>query len=449
MDSNISSNVDFILQESSNLRKEVLINQLTPKIRGGAVGGSTQNEIDEFCEPNFIYGDVRFNYTYSELKKMAHQYGYDKSEFLYLQFMIQAIQFCGIRIGDSSALKYVKRINGFEKGFRYPRIAGLLGTTRFTARITPNSWTGRFATNFVLYGSAIMIEGHHVGNLKAVFTASSIYNLAYITVNQNSEKILSINPFQQCAQNCRFCFKGSRAMNSEFKKTLINLKSHEMIRFLQCEYDSREFENLNDMVIFTARFSNKDTLLKYLKDIYYGVIDISRGKFNPMRYENQRIKVSTHLLDDADSMLEAKSYGVKRYIYPVEIFNDALRTRYMTSQYYKQGTNKGDVCISKVDKVLSQAKGIFGTSNVEPVVILGIDTYDDTKAGIAKIIEMGIKLLTYNVFRVYDTDQIEMYRMCFEEILDVEHYIKGNFERNFSQKITSSLPKYKEKYMEV
>ena len=54
MDSNISSNVDFILQESSNLRKEVLINQLTPKIRGGAVGGSTQNEIDEFCEPNFI-----------------------------------------------------------------------------------------------------------------------------------------------------------------------------------------------------------------------------------------------------------------------------------------------------------------------------------------------------------------------------------------------------------
>ena len=48
MDSNISSNVDFILQESSNLRKEVLINQLTPKIRGGAVGGSTQNEIDEF-----------------------------------------------------------------------------------------------------------------------------------------------------------------------------------------------------------------------------------------------------------------------------------------------------------------------------------------------------------------------------------------------------------------
>lgn len=179
------------------------------------------------------------------------------------------------------------------------------------------------------------------------------------------------------------------------------------------------------------------------------MIDISRGKFNPMRYENQRIKVSTHLLDDADSMLEAKSYGVKRYIYPVEIFNDALRTRYMTSQYYKQGTNKGDVCISKVDKVLSQAKGIFGTSNVEPVVILGIDTYDDTKAGIAKIIEMGIKLLTYNVFRVYDTDQIEMYRMCFEEILDVEHYIKGNFERNFSQKITSSLPKYKEKYMEV
>lgn len=110
---------------------------------------------------------------------------------------------------------------------------------------------------------------------------------------------------------------------------------------------------MNEMVILTARFSNKDTLLKYLKDIYYGVIDISRGKFNPMRYENQRIKVSTHLLDDADSMLEAKSYGVKRYIYPVEIFNDALRTRYMTSQYYKQGTNKGDVCISKVDKVLS------------------------------------------------------------------------------------------------
>lgn len=53
-------------------------------------------------------------------------------------------------------------------------------------------------------------------------------------------------------------------------------------------------------------------------------------------------------------------------------------------------------------------------------------------------------------FHIFSIKRMKyMYRMCFEEILDVEHYIKGNFERNFSQKITSSLPKYKEKYMEV
>ena len=39
--------------------------------------------------------------------------------------------------------------------------------------------------------------------------------------------------------------------------------------------------------------------------------------------------------------------------------------------------------------------------------------------------------------------------MSFEELVDIQQFLLDNFEANFSQKITSNLPKYFNKYQDI
>ena len=441
--------INYILSGDNSSRFDALEIQIGQKKSKSPIGNVTKEEVNHFDEPQNLQENIRFNYTFCELKKIAELYGFNESKEKFNTFLLQAIQYCGIRIGDEAALQYVKTISGFPKKFRYFRIAGLWGTTRLTIRIVPDQWTGRFTSNFVLKGSEMWIDDYFIGELKAIFTGSSLYNLAYVTENQNSEKILSINPLQKCEQNCQFCFKGSRAMLSSFRDTLINLKADEMLRFLQVEYPELDYSELTELVVLTARFRDTDQLISYISEIYRGICKISNGGFDPLTHSNQRIKVSTHLLSDLDSMKRIFQVGVRRYIYPIEIFSNKLRRKYMVSPFYEKGSNKGDVSIEEIYKSLNIATSIFGIENIEPVIILGIDTYKNTKKGITTLKSIGLKLLTHNTFRVYDSDQMEMYHMSFEELVDIQQFLLDNFEANFSQKITSNLPKYFNKYQDI
>ena len=438
--------VNYIIMDDTEDRSEILLNQFS---RNGVrhIGTATYEQTEEYDEP-YLHGSVRFDYSLDELEEIAGKYGLNSNKNQFRSFVLQAVQYCGVRIGDEEAMRYVKTISGFETGFRYYRIAGLLGTTRFTVRVVPSHWTGRASTNFVLQGSKIWIEDFLVGELGAVFTGSSIYNLSYITENQKEEMVLSINPFQKCAQHCKFCFKGTRAMLPTLRDSLINLSAEEIVRLLEVEYPELDYSGLTELVLLTARFGTLNQLLLYLEKLYKGIKIISKGAFDPNVHDGKRIKISTHLISTIEDMKKVEKFGVRRYIYPVEIFNDTLRQKYMSSQFYRDGNNKGDISIDRVYKSLSDAKQVFG-EEVEPVVILGIDNFDDTINGIAYLKKIGMSMLTHNIFRVYDSDQMEMYHMSLEEIIETQILISQNFESPFRQRITKDLPKYHEKYRDI
>ncbi|MCF0136628.1 MAG: hypothetical protein HUJ69_09440 [Lachnospiraceae bacterium] len=428
-------------------RQIILENQLHPKKRRNEC--ITFDEINDYSPPKELHGGVRFNYTLNELKAIARVLGVSNSEEKIRHFLFQAMLYCGVKIGDEEALKYVKRISGFPDGFRYYRIAGLVDTNRFTVRVVPDTWQGKAETRFTLRGSQLWIDDFCIGEITAVFTASSLYNLAYVTENQNNEIILSLNPHQICTQNCKFCFKGSRAMLPEFSKTLINLSASEMIRFLEVEYADLDYEKLTEVVILTARFGNTSNVLSFLRDIYNGLKRVSGGKFDPSINPWQRLKISTHLITTQEAMEAAYSHGVRRFVFPIEVFSNIRREQIMSSGYYSVSNNKGEMKTEEVLSCLKLAGEVFGLENIEPVVILGLDSFEETIEGLELLKKLGITMLTHNIFRVYDSDQIELYQMSLEEVIRVQIYAGELFGTTFKQIITDTLPKYHDKYKDL
>lgn len=314
------------------------------KVFGSAVGHLTMEDVNSFPQPdewNLLPG-IRFNYSYTEVKQMYELYS-KKEGNSFEQFMVEMIPYCGICIGDEKALDYTKTIVGFKKGTRYYRIAGLIGTMRFTARVVPATWSGRYMTHFKLVGNKIFCDDIFLVELKAVFVGNSLRNIVYATKSEFNENILTVNPLQICAQYCEFCFKGMKNMLPDFKKTLCNYSAKEVIEIIRKEYKEYDFSKLTEFTILTARFQKYNQLIHYLSEFYVGMRDISKNRFNPCLHENQRIKVSTHLIDSVEKMNEVKRYGVKRLIYPVELFNNAARSNIMVSKAYEKGNNKGDV----------------------------------------------------------------------------------------------------------
>ena len=228
---------------------------------------------------------------------------------------------------------------------------------------------------------------------------------------------------------------------------LIYLTPEQMCRFLISELPDIEFGSLNEIYISTGRFTTKKDLLRYLKTFNLEVSKIWGEKFDPSRNQNQWFKVSTHLLDTCEAMAEAKQYGVKKYLYPIEIVSNSKRKSYMT--HPRMRDNKGDVSFEEILGILNQASNVFGKDKVEPVLIIGLDTYQDTMRGLKALKTAGHGILTHTIFRAYTEEQLQYYSMDLEEIVDVLAYIKNNFGFGYSQVVDLQNESVKKSYIEV
>ncbi len=111
--------------------------------------------------------------------------------------------------------------------------------------------------------------------------------------------------------------------------------------------------------------------------------------------------------------------------------------------------NKGDVSFEGILGILSQASNVFGIDKIEPVLIIGLDTYQDTMRGLRALKNGGYEILTHTVFRAYTEDQLQYYSMDLGEIVDVLAYIKNNFGFGYSQVVDLQNKSVKKSYIEV
>lgn len=443
--SNLIYKTEKILQTKKgknfeNLYK--LLSQSTPRS-----SDLTFEYIESYPQPKLENQKIRFNYTLSELNQIANNYE-DFSEENILDFYLLALSICGIKIKDSKALSFINAPS--EKSNRYLRVIATINNKPFTMRVVPNRWgdeTSPLTTNFYLKGSSIYLGEQKLCTITSWCNLCSINNIAYISKNIHNENILCVNPIQFCNQECKFCLRTQEIYSSNKTDELIYLKSDQLCRYIQSELPDINYSTLNEFYISTGRFSTTKSLLNYLKNLQLNLKKISNNTFDPTRIKNQWIKVSTHLLDTTDAMNEAYSYGVKKYLYPIEIVCDKKRKQYMTSKNLKN--NKGDVSFKEIISILDAASKVFGKENIEPVLIIGIDSYEDTLNALHVLKQEGYTTLSYNIYRAYYEEQLNLYNMSFEEIIDITNFIKNNFNQGYKQIVDMNNKYVKKSYIPV
>jgi hypothetical protein len=431
----IEKKAKFIMGENANERSiSNMIKHIEGKSKIIYKFGIDADTIEKYEKVDLKSKSLKFNYGLSEIYEFTKKYTKNESKDLE-EILLIALIVCGIRIRDDEALKNVRKASSSYKAFeRYLRVRGIINKKRLTVRIVPEKWGGYdspISTRFGLNRKDIYIENKKIGKLSGLSTSVTTKNLAYITKSILNEYILNINPNQICMQDCKFCFKGYHHMTPECKSSLIYLSPKQMCRYLQIEFSHIDFENISEIAILTSRFANVKQLLDYVRGFLSEMKIMTSGKFDPLKNKHQRIKISTHLLNSEDTMLEAKKIGIKRYIYPIEAFNSDVRKNLMTNS--KLIENKGDVTFDDIMKILEKASNIFGKENIEPVIVIGLDTYEDTINNVRRLKNEGYTLLTRNIFRIYDNDQFDIYKMNLEEIIAANEEINILFPLGYKQ----------------
>jgi hypothetical protein len=425
----------FIMGTGAN---EKAINNMVNHIEGKSKAisrfGVDFDTIEKYKKVDLKLESIRFNYCLSEIYEFAKKYTKNKPEDLE-NVLLTALTVCGIRIQDSEAAKNVRKASSSYKVFeRYLRVPGIINKRRLTMRVVPEDWGGYdspLCTRFELYGKDIYIDNEKVAELSALSTAVTIQNIAYMTKSTSNEYILTLNPNQICSQDCKFCFKGYHHMTLECKSSLIYLSPKQLCKYIQVEFPHIDFAEISEVAILTSRFANAKQLLDYIEDFLFEIKVTTSGKFDPLNNEHQRVKVSTHLLNSEETMLKARKMGIKRYIYPIEAFNSDVRKNIMTNP--NRTENKGDISFDEIMIILEKASKIFGKENIEPVIIIGLDTYEDTINNVKRLKEAGYTMLTRSIFRIYDNDQFNLYKMNLEEIIAANEEINILFPLGYKQ----------------
>ena len=376
---------------------------------------------------------VRFNYTYSELLSIIKRY---PAKYTDLIWRI-ALMVCGVAVreGVNVTSEMVKPSENYVLNSRFIRLAGTIGNRRLSVRVVPEEMQSAYTglnTNFILDDHCLYIEGVKVAEFSSFFVSDPIKSVAYITSNSKNETVLTINPNQVCLQDCVFCFKGYRHMTVDYKNSLSRLGVDQVCSFLKAEMPGIDYCSLVELMTLTGTFCSTVELLKYLCELRKGMLSVSNGKFDPARNDAQRLKISTHLLRTEDDMRIAKSHGVKRYSYPLEIFSDPLRKKLCKGSVVD---GKGEVTFDEVFEQLGTASKVFGSNANEVLLVVGLDNFKDTKQGIERLSSLEGISITYNPFWAYFMDQIPLYQMSLEEIVDIIVGIEEGIGTSYVQKI--------------
>lgn len=358
---------------------------------------------------------------------------------------------------------------GYEPGKRFPRVTGSVHRKRLSLRVAPNrAWGGEEApywTPFVMTaagGKRITLGEYEVARVPFVFFGDSIHTIAYLAKRGDGQYAITANPLQNCSHDCAFCCRGYSNMEVSYKRQLINLTPREMARYLRVVFPQIDFGLVREIAFITGVFPNDDYLLSYIDEFLVEMKVVSEGRFDPRENSHQWMKVSSHLLRTEHAMRTAKELGIKRFTYTVELVDpyqrslqmnlanprravhvDAFRplqwmpaegkpviprpARAQDNTKRLQTTVKGSATFEEVMAILDTAGRIFGQHQVEPVLILGLDTYDETMAALRRLHAEKFRMLTRSLYNAYDADQIPLYRMNLEEVIAVSEFARKHF----------------------
>jgi hypothetical protein len=468
--------LDYILESSAdNAKRQKLARVL--RQRHLKSSNNINFEQIESLTPPAISGS-RFNYTLKELLRIAENHTQNSATDLD-RVMRYALIMCGIRIGDVAGLNSVAIDEGYIEGQRFPRVTGSIYQKRLSMRVVPsNSWGGSESplwTPFILRGEKsrkLWIGNHEVSSVPLLFLGESINNIAYFTKSGN-QYFITANPLQNCSHDCTFCCRAYGNMSSTKRSSLINFTPSEIARYLRIIFPKLDFYDVAEVAFITGVFPNDEYLLNYVELFLDEMRSITNGRFDPCKHSHQRLKISSHLLRSENAMRSAVALGVKRFTYTVELVDawqrhlqmnlakpGRLQTKSTAASLEERVMNqckaiqvpsdsciiqdkeirvtvKGSTTFESVMEILERASYVFGQQEVEPVLIIGLDTYQDTLRALERLYKEGYRLLTRSLLNAYSLSQLSLYRMSLPEIIVLTEFINKHFRSAYQPIIDS------------
>lgn len=398
-------------------------------------------ELEQLSVPEIPSNNsIRFNYNLKELMEISEKYT-NNSDNDQKRVIRYALIMSGVRINSEKVRNLVRLDIGYNYN-RYPRFTGAIYNKRLSIRIVPEKWkifNPSLNTNFhikISNSSKYLTIGETpLQRIEGVYFGSSVNVLSYITLLNNNNISITVNPLTKCSHQCRICCRGYYDMKKDFYNTLIMFDPAEFARYLMIKYKDIDFNYVKQISFITGAFDNIQQLYDYINSFINHMDQYTKGKFSPINNESQSVKVSTHLIADKIWMNAFKQLGVRQFMYTIETLDDSNRKQYMVART-DTAVEKGTVPVCDTMHILENASSIFGKQNIEPVMIIGLDTYDKTKQWLQEMQKLGYSKLTRGIYNVYNANQLKYYKMNLPELINITEYINKNFLSGYRQILT-------------
>ncbi len=362
-----------------------------------------------------------------------------------------ALIWSGVRVAPELS-HWVTTDHGYGPGTRLPRVTLPVHGKRLSMRVVPDGWRDEFDTPFMLHrqrGDGTAVSAIHRGLTIPIakptlrYRGESVQTLAYAVEHSGPEpkKSITVNPLQRCPQTCEFCCRGYHDMTSARKSELINLAPDEMARLLLVKFRGiKNWEDVSGITLVTGDFKDGERILSYMEEFVGVMGTLTAGQWDPAVHSHQDISVSTHLLRTRDVMERAKAIGMKRFIHTVEMVSDDEREAVMhLGQGPLQSTpkNKGHSTFADSLRVLQTAIDIFGAENVEPVLVVGLDSLEKTQNAMDGLKAIGITHVSRGLINIYNMNQFGLLPVPFEEAVAGMQYARDLFASQYRRTVGS------------
>lgn len=255
--------------------------------------------------------------------------------------------------------------------------------------------------------------------------SNCLTNVAYFSDGKikKSDTSITINPIQQCAQRCGFCRREYEAREGLARSsmpidTLRYLSPAVMADTIDKNFSGIDWNSGMQISFVTGIFTSLPSMVNYIDAFSNAMDKTTQGKFNPRINANQNIHVASHLASTKDDYHALQSVGVKTYQNTIEIVNDTTRKEVMPKANSKaRFLGKDDLRMADVLDQVSAGTNVLGVDNYFGALVLGLDTFDDTQAGLARLYGSGLRYIDAQPYQPFSVEGQNLFQQSAEELI--------------------------------
>ncbi|HUS26114.1 MAG TPA: hypothetical protein VMY99_02080 [Nevskiaceae bacterium] len=127
-----------------------------------------------------------------------------------------------------------------------------------------------------------------------------------------------------------------------------------------------------------------------------------------------------------------KALGVRHLEHTLEVIDDKRREHIMPKRAKNPAVlNKGEVTFDQVLASIPDGVAVFGADRYTATMLIGLDDFQTSVAGLRALREAGLSKLSSPVFQTYTYSGLRDYAMSFSEVMETRRMASRLFARQY------------------